>query len=317
MSATPATPAAPSRGWQRFRRRVWNAADWLGWIWRNRSPSARLRDRHAHTVRHRMAPPMEVETTAAPGDMARLVARIEASWTAFGETDPHWSVLTQPAYRRDRIAATAPEFYRTGDKMVDRLAAMFARAGADFAAVRDVIDYGCGVGRVSAALARRGRRVTGVDISAPHLAAAREHATGAGLDAGFVHLARLADIDALPETDLFLSVIVLQHNPPPVMAEILRRGLARVRPGGFAWLQLPTYMRGYRYRVADDLAAAPGTMEFHVLPQPALFDLLDRAGFVPLEIRIDDAVAQPEAESHAVLARRRRNIPSPEEPVHG
>ena len=42
------------------------------------------------------------------------------------------------------------------------------------------------------------------------------------------------DLDTLPEFDLFFSMIVLQHNPPPLIALMLEKIAARLRPGGVA-----------------------------------------------------------------------------------
>jgi SAM-dependent methyltransferase len=48
-----------------------------------------------------------------------------------------------------------------------------------------VLDVGCGCGDTTLRLARRGAAATGVDVSQPMLARARERATGSGLDVRF------------------------------------------------------------------------------------------------------------------------------------
>lgn len=312
MTGAAALRAALAARLDRLAGNARNARAWLRFCWAHRSPQARLQASTGFESRHTMSLPIRVDTDASEADLARLVRRIEATWTRFGEVDPHWSVLTSPQFRRERIAETVGSFYATGEESVGRVRAAFARTGADLAAVRDVIDYGCGVGRVSAAFARAGFGVTGADISATHLAIAGEHCARAGLAVRFRRIAGLADIDRLPPADLFFSVLVLQHNPPPIIAEVLRRALARVRPGGYAWFQVPTYHAGYHYDLARDLAgAAPDRMEHHVLPQPRLFAILDAAGFLPLELRPHNAVGKAETESHVVLARRRAEAPAP------
>ena len=47
--------------------------------------------------------------------------------------------------------------------------------------------------------------------------------------------------------DLLYSVLVMQHNPPPVIAELLRAFLGRVNVGGFAFFQVPTYAENYEF----------------------------------------------------------------------
>jgi len=99
-----------------------------------------------------------------------------------------------------------------------------------------VLDVGCGPGRHSLELARRGIRVTGVDLSERFLDLAREAAARDGLDARFVRL----DVRELPAPGVldgrFDAAIclcqggfgLLGGDDAPVVAGIA----ACVRPGG-------------------------------------------------------------------------------------
>ena len=71
----------------------------------------------------------------------------------------------------------------------------------DLAPGERVLDLGCGPGRHALALARRGMRVVGVDISETFIHLARTAAAAEGLDATFV----LADARELDATDPKLS----------------------------------------------------------------------------------------------------------------
>ena len=53
-------------------------------------------------------------------------------------------------------------------------------------AVASILDLGCGTGRHAIELARRGYRVTGIDISSGMLAIARDNAAKAGVDVEFI-----------------------------------------------------------------------------------------------------------------------------------
>lgn len=274
--------------------------------------TSELHAKYSFLMRHLYAPYQRVETRATDAERDRLLTRIEASWQAMGEQEPHWSVITSDAFRKATLDEKMEAFLAMGRENVDRVAAAVERAGLDFGALRSVIDYGCGVGRVSAAYAGRGLQVTGVDISAAHLEVAAETLARTGGQADFVQLTEIADIDRLPQADLLYSLIVLQHNPPPVITAILQRLLRRVRPGGLVYLQLPTYRDGYSYSVAEDLEAPEGYMEMHVLPQPVLFHLLRSAGFILLEVSEDGSCADPAFRSQVVLAQK-----APEPPGWG
>ncbi|MDQ7794591.1 MAG: class I SAM-dependent methyltransferase [bacterium] len=68
------------------------------------------------------------------------------------------------------------------EQWADYVEELLARHGAR---PRHVLDLACGTGSSSLPFARRGYRVTGVDLSPPMLAIAREKAAAAGLEADF------------------------------------------------------------------------------------------------------------------------------------
>jgi SAM-dependent methyltransferase len=250
-------------------------------------------------------PPLEVEADPDAADLRRLFDRVQATWQRLGEADPHWSVLTAEEYRADRIAEHADRFHESGRHDVARLLATLDRNGVDPRGLRNALEFGCGVGRLTRWLAEAFRDVHGVDISRAHLALARDHLDREGAaHVTLGHLARLEDLDALPRADLVYSVIVLQHNPPPVIRHALGCLLRSLNPGGVAYLQLPTYRPGYRFRL-DAYLAGPASheMEMHVLPQPEVFAAIHRAGCIPLEV-LEDTWTGPPFRSNTFVVRK-------------
>jgi 2-polyprenyl-3-methyl-5-hydroxy-6-metoxy-1,4-benzoquinol methylase len=76
-----------------------------------------------------------------------------------------------------------------------------------------ILDVGCGTGRHSIELARRGYQVTGVDLSDSMLTRAREKATGERVNVTF----RKEDARNLPFTNEFDLVIMLCEGAFPLM----------------------------------------------------------------------------------------------------
>ncbi len=181
-----------------------------------------------------------------PADQRReMFEQVARCWQHLGVQEPYWSVLTAPKFRMSHIASTGDEFYRSGQACLSTIDAFFSRSGQQIADVQSVLEFGCGVGRETTALASRFRRVVSVDVSAAHLALARQAvAQHRQSNVEFVQLTSTDAVAALPQCDLFYSVIVLQHNPPPVMLEILSQLFDRLRPGGYALFQLPTFWKG-------------------------------------------------------------------------
>ncbi|HEY7258255.1 MAG TPA: class I SAM-dependent methyltransferase [Gaiellales bacterium] len=94
-----------------------------------------------------------------------------------------------------------------------------------------VLDLGCGSGRLAVELGRRGAVVTGMDVSAGRLEAARARAIEAGVDARFLH----ADMTRpLPFADgefaAAVSRLALMIAPDPVA--VLCEAARVVVPGG-------------------------------------------------------------------------------------
>ena len=87
-------------------------------------------------------------------------------------------------------------------------------------------------------------------------------------------------------------MIVLQHNPPPIIRLIVGEFLRALKPGGVAFFQVPTYRAGYRFSLEAYLrneAARHEMMEMHVLPQRVIFDVARQEGGQVLEV-IEDGM---------------------------
>ncbi len=253
--------------------------------------SEEFRNRHAPPPASPlpMAPPrLEVEVAASPEQRVAMLARTGEYWARIGAEAPHWSVLTQEKYRPGRIEQTRAEFYATGEKDRALVREMLARHGIAPDGLRRLVEFGCGVGRATLALAGDFAEVVGCDISPAHLALARRAAAEAGR--GNIHWFRSTVERPMPggRWDLWYSRLVLQHNPPPVIAWLLETAFARLAPGGVAIFQVPTHRAGYRFSLGEYLAR-PGEadMEMHVLPQPVVFALAEAAGLRVLEVRED------------------------------
>ena len=152
-----------------------------------------------------------------------------------------------------------------------------------------LLEYGCGVGRVTAYLAHVFDSVCACDISHSHLRQAERTVGKTGATNVSFRLVSLPEFGMHDPFDLWFSRIVLQHNPPPVIAMILQRALTRLNPGGVAVFQVPTYAVNYRFRLDEYLGGASGNggIEMHVLPQRVIFEIARETCCIPLEIRED------------------------------
>ena len=222
---------------------------------------------------------------------AALLARVQSQWTKLGQERPHWSTDNRPEFAPDSIASNMPAFEASGDGDVRTLVGLLARHGLAPQGLPRVVDFGCGVGRMTRPLAKVFRHVTGCDVSPPHLTLARM-ATGAGVNYALVSVPHFGMSSGF---DLWVSMLTLQHNPPPVITMVLRRMFALLAPGGVAVFQLPTARLGYGFDPAAYLAAPESSdlSAIHALPQAVVFGLAAEAGCIALEVREDGMVWPP------------------------
>ena len=282
-----------------------NSVDAVEWITTSEEYAGRQAEVARAVLRSNQdIPVFDVQTVCAQPELERLLERVAETFSRFGESDPYWSVLTDNRFRMDHIDDNMRDFFETGAQSAQLLMHALTRNDIDPASIRSVLELGCGVGRVTVHLADQFARVVGVDISRGHLDAAEQAASAFGkTNIELVHLTRIEAIRDLPKVDCLYTVIVLQHNPPPVIKVMLEGLLDRVNPGGIAYFQVPVLAPGYRYDVAEHLQQNGDDIEQHAIPQRVVFQVLRDLGYEVLEALPDTWVSFP-ALSCSFLARR-------------
>ncbi len=255
---------------------------------------------HAHALGY--AAPMQIDAACTDAESQALWDHVAKTWSQLGEEEPHWSVLTQAQFRADAIGhAQLTEFYGSGDAEVARLNAWLRRAGLPIHPDAVCAEFGCGVGRVTHSLARQYGRVLAFDVSAPHVRTAQARMREEGIqNVEFVRVTGRGSLSALRDIDVFYSIIALQHSPPPIILDVLEHAFSALRPGGYAFFQLPTFSARYAYstpahierlaRGTNFQGSDPDEMEVHFVPQHMVLQLAQRAGLRTVEIQPDTSV---------------------------
>lgn len=252
-------------------------------------------------------PPIRVDCDGPPDALQRLFEHVNRNWHELGESEPFWSVLTAPEYRGIPQAESIRRFFASGPVDVRQFLDTLARSDLDLTGRTICLEYGCGLGRITRALAPHFHKTIGVDISKSHLDHARRYAKRDGiLGIEWQHLASVDSLDQLPQVDVIYSMIVLQHNPPPVIDRIIAAFARILKPGGLAYFQVPTYRIGYCFDLQRYLktAASVSGMEMHVYPQHRIFRHFADAGAIPLSVEEDDKTGIPGERSNTFLFHR-------------
>ena len=212
-------------------------------------------------------------------------------WNLFARTDAYWAVLTQPDKQGNRWQID--EFFRTGRANVSAQLEHLQRVLPDWRPHGQALDFGCGVGRLTQALADHFDRVTGVDISVDMLKLAREH--NRAPDRVEYLENRDADLRQFPDRRfaMVLSLITLQHIAPEYGRRYLAEFARVCAPGGviivqvpaqdhvsqprrFSWW-LPTHWKRWKRAARRWLVMEP-TMEMHTIPREEVQAILEQGG---------------------------------------
>ena len=185
----------------------------------------------------------------APDDPMLAQHRV---WEDWAQADPLWAILSDPTRKGGRW--DLDEFFASGKPDVQLAIDQVAERKIPLNQGRS-LDFGCGVGRLTQALADHFERSDGVDIAETMIELANTY-NRVG-DRCRYHLNQQADL-ALFDDDSFdfvYSTIVLQHNPPDVAARYIEEFVRILAPGGVAVFDMTAELAGTSLPPASHQAA--------------------------------------------------------------
>lgn len=167
------------------------------------------------------------------------MANTDKAWQRFGRSDPYYGVLTDGSFSRQNFDEEArATFFQSGEDYVDFILSVIrGHLVPDYQPTR-ALDFGCGVGRLTLALARRTSESIGVDVSRGMLDEAVANAAVAELS----NVRFLQSDDGLSQVsgtfDLINSSIVFQHIDTKRGLRILHRLLDLLSDDGVGVIQM-------------------------------------------------------------------------------
>lgn len=226
---------------------------------------------------------------------------LRRSWNFFARKDPFWAILTDPN-KRDR-RWQPEEFFATGAADV---AAMLQTVHASRPALRhgQALDFGCGVGRLTQALARHFEQVVGIDIAKDMLSLARTY-NRFGDRVQYLHNRhRHLGLLESDRFDFVCSLITLQHMKVALARSYIAEFVRVCAPGGIILFQIPASELSSRpkpqferlrfsswpptlfkrigrilhQRVTHWKSVLGPTMEMHSIPRSEIVALLETSG---------------------------------------
>jgi len=230
------------------------------------------------------------------------LSEVQQYWDRQAHADPMWAILTDPAKAGGRW--DADEFFATGTREIGVVMAQTTVWGKPVAR-RTALDFGCGIGRLSQALADHFDQVYGVDISQKMIEVARGHnRKGSRVEYQCNPVTNLGKFET-GSIDMIYSWITLQHVRPRYAAQYMQEFLRVLAPSGLLLFQYPSRPIGLGVRLArwKALLSSPRPMYMNGMDREDVVALLKSGGGRILNIQQDDQ-AIPGYHSHCYAVTR-------------
>ena len=162
---------------------------------------------------------------------------VKRVWQHLGRRDPYWGVLSDPAKKGTRWRTEG--FCDTGREEIGALMDHLARY-PELRGRAAALDFGCGPGRLSQALAEHYATVVGVDIAESMVELAERHNRHSGRCRYVVNTREDLSLFEDGTFDLVYSSITLQHVEPRSATRYIAEFVRILKPGGALVFQLPS-----------------------------------------------------------------------------
>jgi SAM-dependent methyltransferase len=228
--------------------------------------------------------------------------KLQENWDGFARTDPLWAICVDPRKRNHKW--NKQEFFDTGRKEIERVLQYLESLGLSIDRTAVALDFGCGVGRLTRALATHFHECWGVDISPTMIQMAsdlhRNHSR-----CNFL-LNQAGDLQDLSDGSFgfIYTSIVLQHLEKKY-ARIYLLELVRVlKPGGIFVFQvadrertglvrrlkkLGGFFRSKLFRLLKPIGIESFRMEMHCIPEKEIRELLSSQDVRILDVQLTNS----------------------------
>jgi ubiquinone/menaquinone biosynthesis C-methylase UbiE len=229
----------------------------------------------------------------------KALQKLQRNWEGLAQTDPLWAICSDPQ-RRNGLW-DQEELFATGRNEIKVVLAYVAKLGLNPDWNSPALDFGCGVGRLTQALAAYFPECWGVDISPTMIRLAKEYSQD------FPHCHFLLNehehLESLQDNyfGFIYTSIVLQHIAEQYSRRYISELIRVLKPGGVLVFQIPDSLRLGRVKkmrakmaLRSKVEAVLGgkksyVMEMHCIQEAEVRELVKEGGGQVVDVRLTNS----------------------------
>ncbi len=230
----------------------------------------------------------------------KSLQELQKNWEGLAQADPLWAICTDP--RKQNNKWSREEFFATGKQEIDKVLECVQALGLQLDQKSAALDFGCGVGRLTRAMAACFPECWGVDISPTMVRLAKDFNQDIPQCRFLIN-----EKDSLEELHegqfgFIYTSIVLQHIAPKYARRYIVELVRLLRPGGVLVFQVPDRFCGsavtkLRLRLAlrSRMQRWVGrnsdnqVMKMHCLKECVIRELVERANARVKDVRLTNS----------------------------
>jgi ubiquinone/menaquinone biosynthesis C-methylase UbiE len=242
---------------------------------------------------------------------------VQRNWEILAQADPMWGALMDPEKVDGGWEPAA--FFAVGEEEIATVFDQLSKLGVEPDLDGRALDFGCGIGRLTQALASRFNSACGVDISPTMIKLARDANRYPHKCEYIVNDAHELSLFEDSQFAFIYTSVVLQHMEPRFSTQYLREFARVLAPGGVLVFQVPDRVepgrsprqkaaqlaynlrravglrtRGRRALRRLGLARGPASrgeavVEMHCLPEAEVRRILDQSALEIVDIQLTNS----------------------------
>ena len=226
----------------------------------------------------------------------KSLSNVQQNWEGLAQSDPLWAICTDPG-KRNRKWDRA-EFFSTGRREVATVLKCVAGCGVVIGHNLPALDFGCGVGRLTQALAAHFPECWGVDISPTMVRLAKEFSHERPQCRFLVNGSEKLDELENNYFGFAYSSIVLQHIDTKYSRQYITELVRVLKPGGVLVFQIPDrFCAGPFTRARARLALRSRvlslfggkTIDMHCMKEAEVRGIVEQSGARVVDVRLTNS----------------------------